>query len=165
MKSNNLGSAYLSAEKIFTDLYLTFFAMPHASVEAKYRSFETMVENLPPSQFLFWEIVGITPAALSLIAESDFTTLKGVQRAHNMSRRLRGEALFGCDEPKKDAYDFFYLHDRTVLTTKAENDTDAFDRADIIPLENARFGRHTYSIPQTKKVMSYLASVHAGRRT
>jgi len=34
------------AKVVFEDVYQAFFAMPHDSVEAKHRSFETMIENL-----------------------------------------------------------------------------------------------------------------------
>ena len=147
------------AKAIFDDLYHTFFNLPHVGWAGKYRSFETMVENLPHPLFVFWEIVGITPAALDHISTTGST--KGIQRAHDIGRRERGAALFDRAEPMPDAYDFFYAHDKTILTTKGENDLDDFDRSAVIPICNSHFGRHTYSIPSTKRVIAYLAEVRA----
>jgi hypothetical protein len=149
------------AKKIFEDIYLVFFAMPHVSWEAKYRSFETMVENLPHPMFVFWEIVGITPAALAQLAAKDFANASGIQRCHNMSRRERGKQLFNRDVPLMNSYEFYYQHDQTILALKAENDLDNFDRSTVIPISNDMFGRHTYSVGMGRKAREYLAKVHA----
>jgi hypothetical protein len=149
------------AKKIFEDLYLVFFAMPHVSWEAKYRSFETMVENLPHPMFVFWEIVGITPAALAHLVAKDFVDAKGIQRCHNMSRRERGEQLFNRDLPLTNSYEFFYQHDQTVLALKVENDLDNFDRSTVIPISNDMFGRHRFGVVMSRKTRQYLAKVRA----
>lgn len=159
MTHDNANATSAKADQIFDDLYRSFFAMPHVTWEAKHRAFETMVENLPHPLFVFWEIVGITPAALDQIVESG--TTKGIQRAHDMSRRERGAAMFDRETPMPDAYEFFYQHDKTILTTKGENDRDDFDRAAAIPLCNSYFGRHTYAVPSTRKVVAYLTQVRA----
>ena len=149
------------AKKIFEDLYLVFFAMPHVSWQAKYRSFETMVENLPHPMFVFWEIVGITPAALAHLAAKNFVDAKGIQRCHDMSRRERGEQLFNRDAPVLNPYEFFYKHDRTILALKAENDHDNFDRRTFIPISHDVFGKVTYGVVMNRRIRQYLAKVHA----
>ena len=149
------------AKKIFEDLYLVFFAMPHVPWQAKYRSFETMVENLPHPMFVFWEIVGITPAALAHLVAKDFVDAKGIQRCHDMSRRERGKQLFNRDAPMLNPYEFFYKHDRTILALKAENDHDNFDRRTFIPITNDMFGRHRFGVVMSSKTRQYLAKVHA----
>lgn len=149
------------AKKIFEDLYLVFFAMPHVPWQAKYRSFETMVENLPHPMFVFWEIVGITPEALAYLAAKDFLDAKGIQRCHNMSRGERGKQLFNRDAPMLNSYEFFYEHDKTILALKSENDHDNFDRKTFIPISNDMFGRHRFSVVMSSKTRQYLAKVHA----
>ncbi len=155
--------ATADAKTIFEDLYRSVFALPHLSAEGRFRAFETAVEHLPYPTFVFWEIVGITPAALEFLAAKDFADAKGVQRSHDMSRRKRGDLMFNRAEPMVDAYDFFYRHDKTIIALKSENDGDAFCRDSVIEIDNAVFGRHTYSISMSKKVRAYLSSVHASR--
>lgn len=121
------------------------------------------VRSLPYPTFVFWEILGITPAALEFLAAKDFADAKGVQRSHDMPRRKRGELMFNRAEPMFDAYEFFYRHDKTIIALKSENDGDAFCRDSVIQLDNAVFGRHTNSIGISKKVRAYLSSVHASR--
>ena len=149
------------AKKIFEDIYLVFFAMPQVSWEAKYRSFETMVENLPYPMFVFWEIVGITPAALAHLAAKDFVDAKGIQRCHDMSRRERGQQLFNRDAPVMNSHEFFYKHDKTILALKSENDHDNFDRKTLIPISHDVFGKVTYGVVMSRRIRQYLAKVHA----
>lgn len=149
------------AKTIFEDLYRGVFALPHLSAEGKFRAFESAVLHLPYPIFVFWEIVGITPAALAFLAAKEFADAKGVQRSHDTPRRKRGEQLFDRADPMVDAYEFFYAHDKTIIALKVENDGDVFCRDSVIPIENAVFGRHTYSVPMSRKVRAYLADVHA----
>ncbi len=52
-------------------------------------------------------------------------------------------------------------HDKTIIALKTENDGDAFCRDSVIPIENAVFGRHTYSVGMSRKVRAYFADVRA----
>jgi hypothetical protein len=149
------------AKIVFEDMYLYFFTMPHVSFKAKHRSFEAMIENLPYPMFVFWEIVGITPAALAYLAAKDFKDAKGIQRCHNMSRWERGKQLFDRDVPMMNSYEFFYQHDKTILALKVENDHDNFDRKTFIPISHDVFGKVTYGVVMNRRISQYLAKVHA----
>ena len=113
--------------------------------------------------FVFWEIVGITPAALAHLIAKDFVDAKGIQRCHDMSRRERGKQLFNRDAPMMNSYEFFYKHDKTILALKAENDHDNFDRKTFIPISHDVFGKVTYGVVMSRRIRQYLAKVHAPR--
>lgn len=101
-----------------------------------------------------WRIVGITPAALGLIADNGFRATSGVHRGHFRKRAdTVREALL---RPEPMALAEFQKHwldnDRTVLMTAAENrvhavpDYIAFDNpgGSVIPAWDRSYG-HTAS--------------------
>lgn len=145
-------------KQVFEDLYRGFFYLPHMPVEARRIAFEFAIENMP--RFTLWEIVGITPAALEHLAAKDFSDFVGLHRSHNMSRKQRGRLMFDRHSPMENAFEFFFSNDVTIIATKEENARDNFDRSRVIPVRNSEFGRHITGISMTRKLRSYLLSLH-----
>ena len=105
--------------QIFQELYETIFGM-NTSVRAKVICLEDIAHE--DERFESWRIVGITKDALQALADVDFSVAKAkIKRAHMVSRKIRGDELFKRDEPRPDAYDFFFERDSVVLTTSSEN--------------------------------------------
>lgn len=144
--------------KIFDELYHAFFALPYVSFDAKRRSFETLIQKMP--NFVLWEIIGITPLALSQLAEINFVDFKGLQRSHCMSRLVRGREMFDRRFPMDDAFEYYFKHDKTVLATKSENRKDNFSRDQIIEVDNDVFGKHNFGVIYTKKRAQYLNNIY-----
>lgn len=108
--------------EIFQYLYETIFSMD-TSVRAKVICLEDIAHE--DERFKSWVVVGITKNALEALAAVDFSVANAkLKRAHKLSRKIRGTALFACDEPMPNAYDFFFEHDSVILTTSKENGTD-----------------------------------------
>jgi hypothetical protein len=71
-----------------------------------------------------WPVVGVTPAALAVLAMNDFKYVKGINRAHIVPRIETARALFERASKPLGIDDFFVqflANDRTVIATKAEN--------------------------------------------
>ena len=71
-----------------------------------------------------WRVVGITKAALELLAENNYRYIKGaICRAHIVNRYETARQIFECNSPL-DLSTFFEVvwnNDRTVIATKSEN--------------------------------------------
>ncbi|MGZ8984552.1 MAG: hypothetical protein ACXW11_11485 [Methylotenera sp.] len=71
-----------------------------------------------------WRVIGITKAALELLAENEYRYVKGaICRAHIVGRYETAKQIFECNAPL-DLSTFFEIvwkNDRTVIATKSEN--------------------------------------------
>lgn len=71
-----------------------------------------------------WRVVGITPAALDLLATNDYKYIKGkICRAHRVDRIKTSEMVFNRSEPLPidDFFQLLWANDETIISTKAEN--------------------------------------------
>lgn len=90
-----------------------------------------------------WRPRGITKDAMNLLISKDFSDLKGIHRAHTISRfevfeRARGKEWKSID----DWWEYMVKYDDCVLATKAENALSDTSEYTLVPL---------YEIPNDKR--------------
>ena len=147
----------------FQVIYEGIFYLPLNS-NAKRMALESAIEyardetNQPV--YPLWPIVGITVDALSVLEENEWSTPKGIVRAHLTDRHARGRAMFDSEEPMPEAEQYFFDHDQVVLSTKAENARGA-ELGRTLELDPSRFPRYTFSIYLSSSVIAYLKSLYS----
>ena len=121
----NKGTHSSAHDKLCVDIYNTYLAFQQADAIPLPHRKSAMGELLyayPEA----WRVVGITDAALQLVADTDFQTISsiGIVRAHVQKRAdVYGKMLeqpLGFDEFMKA----FLESDQCLLATKQENKTD-----------------------------------------
>jgi hypothetical protein len=127
----------------FYEGYVTVFQLRKAgySLRSRQRAFEALVTQ--DERFNWWPIVGITAAAWESIqknignGKTSNQATKGLNRSHMMSRKDRAREMFEREVPMeaREAFDFYHVNDKTVLTTSSENMAEVWSQVTDIPLE------------------------------
>lgn len=106
------------------DTYAFFFTLPF-SVQRKNVLFSALMAGEPYS----WKVIGISRAALELLANGDFRyKSSAICRAHIVDRIETATALFSNRSNPLSKAEFFELMRRngsTIITTKSENKVGA----------------------------------------
>jgi hypothetical protein len=147
--------------QVFQKLYETIFWMD-TTVRAKVICLEDIAHE--DERFQSWLVVGITKNALKALAAVDFSVAKAkIKRAHKVSRKERGDALFKPGEPMPNAYVFFFERDSVILTTSTENGREGCEHwSEIIKLDLAdlQSGRTQYTALRSKAEIERVKALH-----
>lgn len=102
-----------------------FDAMKSCPQSFKVSDATRMLTGLMGSRPWSWRVVGITPAALNVLAQSEFKLLpRSLHRGHRYQRSLTAQALFfdrAEAMPLREFFEFFLPRDETVIMTRTEN--------------------------------------------
>jgi len=132
------------------------------SVEQNRKAFENIVAH--DKDIYGWPIVGITLAAVTHMANNNFLSFKGLNRAHITDRKKRGDMMFKVDEHHAlpNALAFFLENDRTVIATPTEN-VKGHDLSSCYPLDPEIFRTMgtRYGIKTNKQTLAAVRKIWA----